>query len=688
MTTPRIRFPRPSAEIFFDYKKELANSSTAQEVHAQVAGLVGLMDQGKAPYPINGVNSTNTEKLLTAMATGFLLLQMQNQKGEMPIDAAKKKTYESYYLLTGLGKLNLIKPGIAIRLGALNWNDVDWLTADWDWYSSIGVQWSQSEWAQLRAGLLDLGVVPARPQFPADLSAAKGNPSWKISSFDQGTPPEQKYLSANGVESGIKVASDGAPYVPTIIYGRRWSDIPWNLRWDEIPFDLLNWFSGGNLKFEGFGKTQTIFGKTKATGKIPTTPDEVLSNAWEILKSKCNVGMFSPKENKCTQKTATGAIYAGDPTNPYAAKINTPPKSTDFPGTGSNAPPDASGGIKIPGGGVIVGGNIGNVFNGKPIIDFAKNPADLGGGTSGGGGGDAGGGASGGSGDAVGGDQGEDPVQITSPILVVENSTDLMGKGTGGGTLLNDIENSLASKALGELGTLCLGLADAYNQYNNLPAIQIFQLWQAKGSFVVLRKGLGQQFCSEMAKYGKPSTNNQAVFNWTAYEFPKESIGSIAGDPNSFVWGLPFGDTDWSPYVQYVPTTGGGTAGTTPQSPPVIGCQQKGTVYWPGLGCIPQEKASELLKDQAKCLMTPGSTFDPSTLICSTPAGPVCPDGQPADPQTGCGRTEPPPAPEEEKKSSSTGLIIGLVAAAVAVGVVVSMSGDKEEDRNAGYPGY
>lgn len=671
MTTPRIRFQRPSAEIFFDYKKELANSSTAQEVHAQVADLVGLMDQGKAPYPINGVNSTNTEKLLTAMATGFLLLQMQNQKGEMPIDAAKKKTYESYNLLTGLGKLNLIKPGIAIRLGALSWNDVDWLTADWDWYSSIGVQWSQSEWAQLRAGLLDLGVVPARPQFPADLSAAKGNPSWKISSFDQGTPPEQKYLSANGVESGIKVASDG-----TIVYGRKWSDIPWNLRWNEIPFDLLNWFSGGNLKFEGFGKTQTIFGKTKATGKIPTTPDEVLSNAWEILKSKCNVGMFSPKENKCTQKTATGAIYAGDPTNPYAAKINTPPKSTDFPGTGSNAPPDTSGGIKIPGGGAIVGGNLGKIFGGASAENIGKD--NLGNQSPPVAGND------GNSGDVSVGGGSDEPVVISAPLQVPGDNAELMSKGTSGGTLLNDIENSLASKALGELGTLCLGLADAYNEYNNLPAIQIFRLWQAKGSFVVLRKGLGQQFCSEMAKYGKPSTNNQAVFNWTAYEFPKENIGSIAGDPNAVVWGLPFEELDWTPYVKYVP----GAGGNPTSAPPVIGCQQQGTVFWPGMGCIPQDKAASLLKDQAKCLMTPGSTFDPSTLICSTPAGPVCPDGQPADPQTGCGRTEPPPAPEEEKKSSSTGLIIGLVAAAVAVGVAVSMSGDKEEDRNAGYPGY
>lgn len=166
---------------------------------------------------------------------------------------------------------------------------------------------------------------------------------------------------------------------------------------------------------------------------------------------------------------------------------------------------------------------------------------------------------------------GSEPSPAAPQINVVTKSDELMSPAADGkGTLMQAIENALASKGLGDLGVLCLGVGDKYNEYNNIPTRQIFQLWQSKGNFVVLRKGTGASFCSQLDQYSFPTVSDQRAATWTAYEFPKENIGAIAGDPNSFVWGLPFGDTDWSKYAQYLPVAAGGTSTKTPELPKVV----------------------------------------------------------------------------------------------------------------------
>lgn len=167
---------------------------------------------------------------------------------------------------------------------------------------------------------------------------------------------------------------------------------------------------------------------------------------------------------------------------------------------------------------------------------------------------------------------GEDPTPVSAatPLKSVTQSGVLMGPNVSGdGTLLKDIESSLGSQYLASLGVLCLGVKSKSDEYDAVPVIQLFKLWQSEGKFVVLRNA-GFSMCQSWSPHTVPSTNDTRITSWTAYAYPVENIGSIASDPDAYVWGLPYGDMDWSKYVKYIPVSAGGTSTKTPDPPKVV----------------------------------------------------------------------------------------------------------------------
>jgi len=190
---------------------------------------------------------------------------------------------------------------------------------------------------------------------------------------------------------------------------------------------------------------------------------------------------------------------------------------------------------------------------------------------------------------------GEDPTPVSAatPLKSVTTSQELMGPSSGGqGTLLQAIEASLGSQYLASLGVLCLGVKSKSDEYDSVPVIQLFKLWQSEGKFVVLRRA-GFSMCQSWKPHTVPSTSDPNVMGWTAYAYPVDNIGSIANDPDAYVWGLPYGDMDWSKYVKYIPASAGGTSTKTPEPPKVVTSppkvdpttgEVKASMSWPSWG--------------------------------------------------------------------------------------------------------
>jgi hypothetical protein len=85
----------------------------------------------------------------------------------------------------------------------------------------------------------------------------------------------------------------------------------------------------------------------------------------------------------------------------------------------------------------------------------------------------------------------------------------------------------------------------------------VLKQWADEGSFVIMRQGAGS--CGIMG--------TQGIASWSFYKFPKESIGGILNDPNSFVLYLPHNeastDFSWGKYKTYLNPGAGSTVNPT-----------------------------------------------------------------------------------------------------------------------------
>lgn len=165
-------------------------------------------------------------------------------------------------------------------------------------------------------------------------------------------------------------------------------------------------------------------------------------------------------------------------------------------------------------------------------------------------------------------------------ILVVTDSPLLMS-AVPGGTMLQEMENTPISADLAAAGMVCFGNRSTSNMAL-MPAVGAFKNWQADGKFVVLRRGHGVAACSAVAGAAAPHLKPYVdeIAYWSAYAYPVENISSIQGDPGSFVWGLPYGDTDWSKYAPALAKAAPPPKVVT--SPPVVD-PKTGTVSQAGL---------------------------------------------------------------------------------------------------------
>jgi hypothetical protein len=122
---------------------------------------------------------------------------------------------------------------------------------------------------------------------------------------------------------------------------------------------------------------------------------------------------------------------------------------------------------------------------------------------------------------------------------------------------LPDLERILtdSTKAL-QTGVACPNLPPA------IPATavaigNVLKQWADEGSFVIMRQGAGS--CGIMG--------TQGIASWSFYKFPKESIGGILNDPNSFVLYLPHNeastDFSWGKYKTYLNPGAGSTVNPT-----------------------------------------------------------------------------------------------------------------------------
>ncbi len=165
-------------------------------------------------------------------------------------------------------------------------------------------------------------------------------------------------------------------------------------------------------------------------------------------------------------------------------------------------------------------------------------------------------------------------------ILVVTDSAELMS-AVPGGTLLQEMENSPVSADLAAAGLVCFGSRSSGSLTALMPAVAAFKDWQAQGKFVVLRKGF-KKSCDASAgiMVHAQTAVDPRTFEWSAYAYPVENISSIQGQYYSFVWGLPYGDTDWSKYAPALAKSAPPPKVVT--SPPVVD-PKTGTVSQAGL---------------------------------------------------------------------------------------------------------
>jgi len=113
-------------------------------------------------------------------------------------------------------------------------------------------------------------------------------------------------------------------------------------------------------------------------------------------------------------------------------------------------------------------------------------------------------------------------------------------------------------------------------------------------------------------------------------------------------------------------------------------CAMQGKFTFPGVDrCLTEQELRDLLLKQKDCLVTPGAEFDPQTMLCKAPEAPkpeLCPDGKPADPKTGCQRTEENEEKTEEKKSSTGMIVAGVGLLALVGGGIWWMSKNKSSE--------